>query len=76
MTGPRPGGPAADVVFFRAPADLRRWFVKHHATEDVLWVGFYKKESGQPSIARVDADRCPGIDLLFVDHRSDIGGQS
>ena len=50
MTGPRPGGPAADVVYFRTPADLRRWFAKHHATEDVLWVGFYKKESGQPSI--------------------------
>ena len=50
MTGPRPGGPAADVMFFRTPADLRRWFAKHHATEDVLWVGFYKKESGQPSI--------------------------
>ena len=50
MTGPRPGGPAADVTFFMTPADLRRWFAKHHATEDVLWVGFYKKESGQPSI--------------------------
>lgn len=37
-------------MFFRTPAELRRWFAKHHATEDVLWVGFYKKESGQPSI--------------------------
>ena len=37
-------------MFFRTPAELRRWFAKHHGTEDVLWVGFYKKESGQPGI--------------------------
>jgi uncharacterized protein YdeI (YjbR/CyaY-like superfamily) len=37
-------------MFFRTPADLRRWFAKHHVTEEVLWVGFYRKESGHPSI--------------------------
>ena len=50
MTGSRQRGPAADVTFFKTPAELRRWFAKHHASEDVLWVGFYKKESGEPSI--------------------------
>ena len=50
MTGPRQRGPAADVTFFKTPAELRRWFAKHHASEDVLWVGLYKKESGEPSI--------------------------
>jgi uncharacterized protein YdeI (YjbR/CyaY-like superfamily) len=38
-------------MFFKTPAGLRRWFAKHHASEDVLWVGFYKKESGEPSIS-------------------------
>jgi uncharacterized protein YdeI (YjbR/CyaY-like superfamily) len=50
VTGPSQRGPAAGVRFFKTPAELRRWFAKHHASEDVLWVGFYKKESGEPSI--------------------------
>jgi uncharacterized protein YdeI (YjbR/CyaY-like superfamily) len=41
---------AAGVTFFKTPADLRKWFAKHHATAEVLWVGFYKKASGEPSI--------------------------
>jgi uncharacterized protein YdeI (YjbR/CyaY-like superfamily) len=43
-------GAAAAVRFFKTPAELRRWFAKHHAGEDVLWVGFYKKDSGEPSV--------------------------
>ena len=50
MTGPRQRGASADATFFKTPAELRRWFAKHHASEDLLWVGFYKKESGEPSI--------------------------
>jgi uncharacterized protein YdeI (YjbR/CyaY-like superfamily) len=42
--------PAADVRFFKTPAELRRWFAKHHASEDFLWVGFYKKDTGEPSV--------------------------
>ncbi len=37
-------------VFFATPAELRRWFRKHHATTDELWVGFYKKGSSRASI--------------------------
>ena len=36
--------------FFRTRAELRRWFAKHHASEDVLWVGFYKTDAGKPSV--------------------------
>jgi uncharacterized protein YdeI (YjbR/CyaY-like superfamily) len=36
--------------FFKAPQDFRAWLAKHHATEDELLVGFYKVESGKPSI--------------------------
>ncbi len=36
--------------FFKSPGDFRKWFEKHHATVPELWVGFYKKSSGSPSI--------------------------
>jgi len=36
--------------YFAQPADFRRWLEKHHATETELLVGFYKKDSGRPSI--------------------------
>jgi uncharacterized protein YdeI (YjbR/CyaY-like superfamily) len=50
VTGPGQRGASTDVTFFKTPAALRRWFAKHHASENALWVGFYKKESGEPSI--------------------------
>lgn len=36
--------------YFRTPAEFRAWLKEHHDTEDELWVGFYKKGSGAPSI--------------------------
>jgi uncharacterized protein YdeI (YjbR/CyaY-like superfamily) len=38
------------ITYFRSPIDLRKWFAKHHATEQELWVGYFKKGSGKPSI--------------------------
>ena len=32
------------LKFFRTPADLRKWFDKHHATAGELVVGFHKKD--------------------------------
>jgi uncharacterized protein YdeI (YjbR/CyaY-like superfamily) len=52
-----------DATFFRTPADFRRWLTKHHATARELWVGYYKKESGRPSITwpqSVDEALCVG----------------
>jgi len=49
--------------FFRTPADFRRWLEKNHATAAELWVGFYKKDSGKPSITwpeSVDEALCFG----------------
>jgi uncharacterized protein YdeI (YjbR/CyaY-like superfamily) len=37
-------------TFFATPADLRKWFNEHHESESELLVGFYKKDSGKPSI--------------------------
>src|SRR3954451_11991283 len=36
--------------FFATPAKLRQWFEKNHETARELLVGFYKKDSGRPSI--------------------------
>jgi uncharacterized protein YdeI (YjbR/CyaY-like superfamily) len=52
-----------DITFFKAPADFRKWLEKHHATERELWVGYYKKDSGKPSITwpeSVDEALCFG----------------
>lgn len=45
----------ANLKFFKTAADFRRWLAKSHASETVLWVGFYKKDSGRPSITYHDA---------------------
>jgi uncharacterized protein YdeI (YjbR/CyaY-like superfamily) len=49
--------------FFRTPADFRTWLEKNHATATELWVGFYTKASGKPSITwpeSVDQALCFG----------------
>src|SRR6266853_3221228 len=53
----------AKVAFFASPAALRAWFQKHHDKRTELWVGFYKKGSGKPSITwpeSVDEALCFG----------------
>ena len=50
-------------TFFATPAAFRAWLKKHHRTADELWVGFYRKESGKPSITwseSVDEALCFG----------------
>lgn len=50
-------------VFFPTPADLRRWFEQNHDTAQELWVGYYKKGTGKPSITwpeSVDQALCFG----------------
>ena len=36
--------------FFRSAADFRKWLERNHDREDELWVGFWKKATGKPSI--------------------------
>lgn len=36
--------------FFATPARFRAWLARNHARARELWVGFYKKASGRPSI--------------------------
>jgi uncharacterized protein YdeI (YjbR/CyaY-like superfamily) len=50
-------------TFFATPGDFRRWLMRHHALERELWVGFYKKDSGRPSLTwpeSVDEALCFG----------------
>ena len=42
-------------TFFETPAKFRAWLQKHHKTADELWVGFYKKATGRPSITWQEA---------------------
>jgi uncharacterized protein YdeI (YjbR/CyaY-like superfamily) len=39
-----------EPTFFETPADWRAWLEKHHASETELSVGFWKKDTGKPSI--------------------------
>ncbi len=50
-------------IFFTAPADFERWLEQYYASAKELWVGYYKKGSGQPSITwpeSVDVALCFG----------------
>jgi uncharacterized protein YdeI (YjbR/CyaY-like superfamily) len=42
-------------TFFPTPSAWRAWLEKHHAKTQELWVGFYKKSSGKPSITWPEA---------------------
>ena len=49
--------------FFPTLADWRAWLEKHHADAEEFWVGFYKRDSGRPSITwpeSVDGALCFG----------------
>jgi uncharacterized protein YdeI (YjbR/CyaY-like superfamily) len=52
-----------DPVFFPTPDEFRAWLEAHHASEQELWVGYYKKDSGRPSLTwpeSVDEALCYG----------------
>src|ERR687897_748387 len=44
-----------EPTFFATPADFRAWLEKHHEREQELFVGFYKKGSGLPSMTWPEA---------------------
>ncbi len=49
--------------YFTSPARFRAWLEKYHHAASELWVGFYKKDSGKPSITwpeAVDVALCFG----------------
>lgn len=53
----------SEPTFFATAAEFCAWLAEHHQTERELWVGFYKKNSGLPSITwpeSVDGALCFG----------------
>ena len=36
--------------YFRSPEAFRQWLEQHHDSMDQVWVGFWKKHTGKPSI--------------------------
>jgi uncharacterized protein YdeI (YjbR/CyaY-like superfamily) len=54
---------AMELAFFASPAAFRKWLEKNHDKASELMVGFYKKDSGKPSITwpeSVDQALCFG----------------
>jgi uncharacterized protein YdeI (YjbR/CyaY-like superfamily) len=52
-----------EATFFASPVDFRKWLEQNHADATELWVGFYRKDSGRPSITwpeSVDEALCFG----------------
>ena len=52
-----------EPLFFKSPQEWRQWLEQNHAGAAELWVGFYKKDSGRPSITwpeAVDEALCYG----------------
>jgi uncharacterized protein YdeI (YjbR/CyaY-like superfamily) len=50
-------------AFFKTPAAFRAWLQKNHRTSSELWVGYWKKSTGRPSITwqeSVDEALCFG----------------
>mgnify|MGYP002634024145 CR=1 FL=1 len=57
--------PASSIhpTFFPNPAAFRAWLQAHHTDTDMLWVGYYKKATGRPSVTweeTVDEALCFG----------------
>jgi uncharacterized protein YdeI (YjbR/CyaY-like superfamily) len=52
-----------NITFFKSSSDFRKWLEMYHSEARELWVGFYKKNSGKPSITwpeSVDQALCFG----------------
>ncbi len=66
---------SGDPIFFSSPGAFRSWLEGEHETAEELWVGYYKKVTGKPSLTwseSVDQALCFGwIDGL----RKSIDGE-
>ena len=47
---PSKKGSEADPIFFRKPDEYRKWLEKNHETATELWIGYWKKATGKPSM--------------------------
>jgi uncharacterized protein YdeI (YjbR/CyaY-like superfamily) len=52
-----------EATYFASPEAFRRWLARHHRARTELWVGFYKRSTGRPSMTwpeSVDEALCFG----------------
>jgi len=52
-----------EPITFERPEDFRAWLEQHHDSEPEIWVGYYKKATGKPSMTwpeSVDEALCFG----------------
>lgn len=76
MSDETPAGDEMNPIFFATPDEFVSWLEEHHERERELWVGYYKKGTGRPTMVwpeAVDAALCFGwIDGI----RKSIDGES
>ena len=44
-----------DAIFFSTPAEFRAWLAEYHETASEVWVGYYKKATGKPTMTWSEA---------------------
>jgi uncharacterized protein YdeI (YjbR/CyaY-like superfamily) len=52
-----------EISLFKSPTEFRQWLKRNHDTAQELWVGYYKKGTGKPSLTwpeSVDEALCFG----------------
>ena len=56
-------GSESNPIFFKNQAEYRKWLEKNHASAKELWIGFWKKSTGKPTLTWqqcVDESLCFG----------------
>jgi uncharacterized protein YdeI (YjbR/CyaY-like superfamily) len=46
---------SGEAIFFSTPAEFRAWLDEHHETAAEVWVGYYKKATGKPTMTWSEA---------------------
>jgi uncharacterized protein YdeI (YjbR/CyaY-like superfamily) len=63
-------------IFFATPSEFRAWLARHHAEDVELWVGFYKRNTGRPSLTWPESVDC-GLCFGWIDGiRKSLGSTS
>ena len=63
MPGTAKKGTESNPFFFRSPSEYRKWLERNHDKATELWIGYWKKHTGKPSLTwkeMVDESLCFG----------------
>ena len=45
----------SDAIYFSSPAEFRAWLEEHHESAGEVWLGYWKKHTGKPSLTWSEA---------------------